>query len=104
TGATAVKFNGTSAFTFSVDNDGQITAAFPAGATTGPITVVSPSGTATSTGNYTIGSQFFASPNGAGAANGTGTVTGTAGNLTLSTDNSFQVTTFLNDAAKCVPG
>jgi hypothetical protein len=37
TGATALKFNGTSDPSFSVDSDTQITAHVPAGATTGPI-------------------------------------------------------------------
>jgi hypothetical protein len=51
-GATAVQFNGTGA-SFSVDNDGQITATVPGGATTGPITVFNPSGSGTSGSNFT---------------------------------------------------
>ena len=45
TGTTDVQFGGVSATTFTVDNDGQITATVPVGATTGPITVVAPGGT-----------------------------------------------------------
>ncbi len=39
TGTTAVTFNGTDAFSFSVDSNVQITAVVPVGATTGPIAV-----------------------------------------------------------------
>ena len=47
TGATAVKFNGTAA-SFTVDSAVQITAIVPAGATSGPISVATPGGIATS--------------------------------------------------------
>ena len=53
TGATSVRFNGTSA-SFSVVNVGRVTAARPRGATTGRITVTTPSGTATSGSNFTV--------------------------------------------------
>jgi uncharacterized repeat protein (TIGR03803 family) len=53
TGATSVKFNGTSA-TFTVNSDSQVTATVPSGATTGPITITTPGGTATSTTNFTV--------------------------------------------------
>ncbi len=52
-GATSVKFNGVSA-PFTVNSATQITATVPAGATTGRITVTAPSGTATSSGNFTV--------------------------------------------------
>jgi hypothetical protein len=42
TGATAVKFNGTSAVTFTVVNDRLVTAVVPVSATTGKITVETP--------------------------------------------------------------
>jgi len=49
TGATDVQFNGVSATPgFTVVSDTQITATVPVGATTGPITVVTPGGTVTS--------------------------------------------------------
>jgi hypothetical protein len=50
---TSVTFNGTSA-TFTIDNAQKITATVPSGATTGPIAVTSPDGTATSATNFTV--------------------------------------------------
>jgi hypothetical protein len=53
TGATSVKFNGTTA-TFTVNSGTQITATVPSGATTGPISVTSSTGTGTSADPFTI--------------------------------------------------
>jgi hypothetical protein len=53
TGATGVSFNGVAA-AFTVDSDSQITATVPAGATTGPIAVTTPGGTAVGTGDFTV--------------------------------------------------
>jgi hypothetical protein len=47
TGATSVSFNGTSA-NFSVSSDTYLTAAVPSGATTGAVSVATPTGTLTS--------------------------------------------------------
>src|SRR5213593_2523531 len=52
-GATAVRFNGVGA-TFMVNSATSIQATVPAGATTGPISVITPGGTATSGTNFTI--------------------------------------------------
>jgi len=54
TGATAVKFHGVAAKTFSVDSDTVIKAVAPPGATTGQISVIMPSGTGTSFNNFTV--------------------------------------------------
>ena len=56
TGATGVKFNGTSAGSgnFTVVSDVQITATVPSGASTGPISVTTPGGTGTSSADFTV--------------------------------------------------
>src|SRR4029079_18144813 len=53
TGATAVQFNGVNA-DFKVSADGQITTKVPSAASSGPITVVTPNGTVTSDGDFTV--------------------------------------------------
>jgi Zn-dependent metalloprotease len=53
-GATAVRFNGIAASSFTVNSSTEIVATVSATATTGPITVVTPAGTATSATNFTI--------------------------------------------------
>jgi hypothetical protein len=52
---TSVTFNNVAATTFTVNSPTRITATVPAGATTGPIKVTTPGGTATSTTNFTVG-------------------------------------------------
>jgi IPT/TIG domain-containing protein len=56
TGASSVKFNGTSA-TYTVESDTQIKTTVPAGATTGLISVTTPGGTATSLTDFTVTAQ-----------------------------------------------
>jgi hypothetical protein len=53
TGATAVRFGGIDA-TFIVNSAGLITATVPAGATTGPIEVITPNGSATSATSFSV--------------------------------------------------
>ena len=54
TGATSVKFNGTSDPSFVVNSSTDITAHVPSGATTGPISVTTPNGTGTSAASFTV--------------------------------------------------
>ena len=54
TGATSVAFGGTSTNQFIVNSAKKITATVPVGATTGPVTVTTPDGTAASTTNFAI--------------------------------------------------
>ena len=54
TGATAVKFNATAASAFTVNSATQISATVAPGSTTGPITVTTAGGTATSSTNFTV--------------------------------------------------
>lgn len=54
TGATAVRFGGVDATSFTTDSATQITATVPNGAQTGPITVVSAFGSAASAGDFTV--------------------------------------------------
>jgi hypothetical protein len=53
TGTTGVSFGGTAAATFTVSNPGTVTATVPTGAATGPITVTTLDGTATSAASFT---------------------------------------------------
>jgi hypothetical protein len=79
TGATEVSFNGTAATDFSVDSDTQVTATVPRGATTGPISLTSPSGTGVSLVDFlVIPAPVIATFTPAvGAAGTTVTITGT---------------------------
>lgn len=77
-GATQVSFNGTPATSFTVGCGGsKIDTAVPAGATSGPITVTTPSGSATSADSFTVSPPTIASFDPAdGAVGDTVTISG----------------------------
>jgi hypothetical protein len=54
TGASSVTFNGTAASSYSVVSDSQLTATVPTGATTGPLSVTTGGGVATTSSVYTV--------------------------------------------------
>jgi streptogramin lyase len=60
-GATAVAFNGTAA-SYTVNSANRITATVPAAASSGPISVTTPAGTATSSGSFTVVSASTVPP------------------------------------------
>jgi hypothetical protein len=53
-GASAVKFNGTAATSYSVNSATSITVTVPDMATTGPLTVITPGGTVSSSASFTV--------------------------------------------------
>jgi kumamolisin len=82
TGATAVKFNGTSA-SYTVGSATSITATVPTGATTGAISVTTSAGTATSASSFTVTTSGGSAPTissfspTSGAVGASVTITGT---------------------------
>jgi RNA polymerase sigma factor (sigma-70 family) len=89
TGATAVRFNGAAA-EFTIVSDGQITARVPSGATSGPVTVVTPQGTATSSGSFTVSAAAPTIEGFSPGSGGPGTYVTIAGhNLTGATSMKF---------------
>ncbi|MBG8554194.1 RCC1 domain-containing protein [Hymenobacter guriensis] len=70
----AVRFNGLAAPGFVVNSGTQITVPVPAGATSGVITVTTPSGTGTSADNFSILSPLISSFTPSSGASGTGVV------------------------------
>ena len=66
TGATAVRFNGVAAQSFSVVAESQISAVVPDSATTGPITVATPAGSVTSADAFVVAPRLtsFSPPSG----------------------------------------
>ena len=106
TGATAVAFNGVAA-SFTITSDTAIQATVPGGATTGPLTVTAPAGSATSATNFTVVnppsiSSFSPSSGPTGSAvtiNGTGftgatavAFNGVAAGFTVTSDTAIQAT------------
>ena len=89
TGVTSVKFNGVAAVITS-KTDTQVKANVPATATTGPITVTTPAGTATSASNFTVAPRIttFAPTSGVIGAN----VTINGANFTGATQVTFNGT------------
>jgi IPT/TIG domain-containing protein len=87
-GATVVMFNTTAASVFTVNSANSITATVPVGATTGLLHVTTPSGTANSATNFTVGAAatITFSPT-SGPVGTTVTITGT--NLTGATSVKF---------------
>ncbi|MBI5216521.1 MAG: IPT/TIG domain-containing protein [Ignavibacteriae bacterium] len=86
TGATSVAFNGVNA-SYTVNSYSQITATVPATATTGAITVVTPSGTATSATNFAVEPNITSFSPTSGVITDVVTILGT--NFTGATDVSF---------------
>jgi hypothetical protein len=88
TGATGVSFNGTAATSFTVNNSGQITATVPVGTTTGPVTVAVGQCSATSSGNFTIGTSATLNLTAymQGYYSGSGTMTSVLSNQGVSLD------------------
>ena len=58
-GATAVRFNGTDATSFTVNTNSQITATLPTNATTGVITIIAPAGQISSSSNFVVLPTIF---------------------------------------------
>jgi outer membrane protein assembly factor BamB len=62
TGATSVKFAGVTATINSIPSDTTLVTTVPYGAFTGPISVTTPSGTASSSTNFTVTTGMYSSP------------------------------------------
>ena len=76
TGATAVKFGGHDAASFTVHSDLQITATVAAGTTTGPVTVTTPVGTTTTSALYYVPPTISGFTPGSGGVHSNVTLTG----------------------------
>ncbi|MFM2156163.1 MAG: hypothetical protein RL516_912, partial [Bacteroidota bacterium] len=103
TSATGVSFNGTSATSFTVNSNSQITVTVPAGATTGAITVVVGGCSAISSGNFTVGTNATLNLKAylQGYYSGNGTMTSVLSNQGVSsnTNEVDTITVELRDAA-----
>ena len=89
TGVADVKFNGAAA-AFTVVSDTSIQATAPAGVTSGPLSVTTPGGTATSASSFTAAPTIASFTPATGAAGASVTITGT--NFTGATDVKFNGT------------
>ncbi|MGA9637319.1 T9SS sorting signal type C domain-containing protein [Flavobacterium sp.] len=92
-GATAVKFNGVNASSFTVNSSTKITAILPPSATTGAISITSPNGTANSSTDFIINSA----PNPIATASPTTIISGGNTTLSVSTTPTVQNTILLSD-------
>jgi RHS repeat-associated protein len=100
TGATSVKFNGTSA-TFHVDLSTQITTTVPANATTGPISVTTAGGTATSSTSFTVAPRLTSFTPSSGAVGTSVAISGANFTGTTSVNFNGTPTTFaVNSSVK----
>ena len=87
TGTTSVSFNGTPAAAFTVKRDTYIAATVPAGATTGPVTVTTSSGTLTSNVLFRVRPQILSFTPSSGPVGTQVTIKGVS--LTQTTDVEF---------------
>ena len=100
TGATAVTLNGVAITGFTVVNATTITFAVPAGATSGPIAVTTPTGTGTSTGSFAVTPAITAlSPNAQVAGGPALTLTITGTNFTAASTVSFNSVSYTPTSA-----
>jgi len=86
TGATSVTFNSVSA-SFTATSAAEIQATVPGGATTGPLSVTTPGGTATSTSNFTVTVTVKVTLTAAKAGTGSGTMTSSSNPASLNQIN-----------------
>jgi hypothetical protein len=112
-GVTGVKFNGTPDPTFIVTFETQLMATVPVGATTGPITVTSATGVATSAASFTVtlpvpvitGFSPLVAPTGASVViTGTGFLGATQVDFNGALDPSFRVDNGTQITARVPPG
>ena len=91
--ASAVKFAGLNAASFTVNSSTQLVATVPNGAVTGPISVTTPAGTATSAANFTVTTEPAITGFSPTSGNAGTVVTIMGANFTGATNVSFNGTT-----------
>jgi hypothetical protein len=103
TGATALTFNGAAA-AFTVNSASQITATVPSGASSGPIRITTPAGTATSSTSFSITSSTQAPPSIAPPSIGSFSPdSGTAGTTVTISGSGFTGATAVTFAGAAAP-